>query len=238
MNQLPILIELQSVHDNLRTIQRDLTAYPPDLAALDSELKTLNKKLQDTAKALESARTQRGTLELNLTSAQKLEDASKAALRETRQKVQYTAAIRELDERQRQKAAVSKPLKETEARVQALETAQAEMEARRTEAQTQFDELRGIFYSEHENQVAAQKQLEARREELEKTLDHQTLVRFERLIEHRQGRAVVTVEAGNCGGCRTKLRMPVLAQLREEKTIICEFCQRIIIAPAAPTPKP
>jgi predicted nucleic acid-binding Zn-ribbon protein len=232
MSQLPLLIELQSVHDNLRTIHRDLTAYPPDLAALDSELKVLAKKLEDTGKALETARAQRVELEQGLRAAQKLEDHSKAALKETKQKVQYTAAIRELDERQRQKAAVAKPLRETEARLLALETVQAEMEARRGVAQAQFDELRAIFLSEHENQVEAQRHLQSRREELQSALDPAALTRFDRLIQQRQGRAVVTVDGGNCGGCRTRLRSPLLAQLRAEKTVVCESCQRIVYDPA------
>lgn len=232
MSQLPLLIELQSVHDHLRTIQKDLTAYPPDLAALDTELKTLAKKLEETAKALENARNHRGSLEMGLREAQKQEDLSKAALKETRQKVQYTAAIRELDERQRQKAAVAKPLKEVEARIAALEAAQGEMEARRAVAQGQFDELRDVFYSEHENQVAVQKKLQERREELQRALEPSVLTRFDRLIQQRQGRAVVAMDSGTCGGCRTRLRSPLLAQLRAEKTIVCESCQRIVFDPA------
>ena len=55
MSQLSLLIELQTVHDHLRVILRDLTAFPPDLAALDNELKTLARKLEENAKALADA---------------------------------------------------------------------------------------------------------------------------------------------------------------------------------------
>jgi predicted nucleic acid-binding Zn-ribbon protein len=233
MSELALLIELQAVHDNLRVVQRDLTDFPPDLAALDSELKTLARKLEENGKALTAARTQQATLTAELTAAQKLEDLSRGAMKEARQKVQFTAAIRELDERQRQKAAVAKPLKEVEQRIAALETAQAEMEARSGKAQAQFEELRGIFLSEHENQVAAEKILHARRTELQAQLDPTTVTRFDRLLQQRQGRAVVGVDKGTCGGCRTRLRTPLLAQLREEKSILCESCQRFLYDPSA-----
>lgn len=234
MNELPLLIELQGVHDGLRVIHRDLSDFPPELAALDTELKTLAKKLEEAGKALASAQGQQTTLTANLASAQKLEDQSKAALKETRHKVQFTAAIRELDERQRQKAAVARPLKEAETRAGALEKAIEEMEARRAQAQAQFDELHSIFLSEHENQVEAERRLLARKEELRQALPATTVTRFDRLIQHRQGRAVVTIEKGNCGGCNTRLRTPLIAQLREEKHIICESCQRIIHEPQRP----
>lgn len=231
MKQLPILIELQTVHDNLRVILRDLTAFPPDLAALDSELKTLARKIEENNRALANAKNTQGTLTTNLAAAQKLEDHSKAALKETKQKAQFTAAIRELDDRQRQKAAVARPLKEVETRIEALERATSEMELRQAEAQKQFDELRTVFLSEHENQVAAQAVLQKRQGELEKQLDPGTLAKFDKLIQQRQGRAVVGIDKGSCGGCRTKLRTPFLAQLREEKNLFCESCQRFIYDP-------
>ena len=232
MLQLSLLIELQTVHDHLRVILRDLTAFPPDLAALDSELKTLAKKIDENNKALANAKNLQATLTGNLAIAQKLEDTSKAAVKETKQKAQFTAAIRDLDERQRQKAAVVRPLKEVDARIEALERATGEMEIRQAEARKQFDELRTIFLAEHENQVEAQTSLQKRQDEIQKQLDPQTLSKFDRLIQQRQGRAVVGIDKGSCGGCRTKLRTPFLAQLREEKNMFCESCQRFIYDPA------
>lgn len=232
MSQLSLLIELQTVHDNLHVIQRDLSAFPPDLAALDSELKMLSRKLEETHRALTSSRTQQATLTTNLAAAQKLEDLSKAAVKETKQKAQFTTAIRELDDRQRQKAAVARPLKDVETRIEALERADGEMRARQVEAQKHFDELRAVFLSEHQNQVEAEKLLQQRREEIQKQVDPGVLVKFDRLIQQRQGRAVVIVDKGSCGGCRTRLRTPFLAQLREEKNLYCESCQRIIYDPA------
>jgi len=232
MSQLSLLIELQTVHDHLRVILRDLTAFPPDLAALDAELKTLAKKIDENNKALVNARNTQGTLTTNLAVAQKLEDTAKAALKETKQKAQFTAAIRELDERQRQKTGVVRPLKEVETRIEALERATGEMELRQAEAQKQFNELRTIFLSEHENQVAAQALLVKRQDEIQGQLDPGTLAKFDKLIQQRQGRAVVGIDKGSCGGCRTKLRTPFLAQLREEKNMFCESCQRFIYDPA------
>lgn len=232
MSQLSLLIELQTVHDNLHVIQRDLSAFPPDLAALDSELKMLAKKLEETGRALVSSRTQQATLTANLAAAQKQEDLSKAAVKETKQKAQFTLAIRELDERQRQKTAIARPLKDVETRIEALERAEGEMRTRQAEAQKQFDELRAVFLSEHENQVEGERRLQKRRAEISEAVDPAVLVKFDRLLQQRQGRAVVPIDRGSCGGCRTRLRTPFLAQLREEKNLYCESCQRIIYDPA------
>lgn len=234
MDTLPALLELQGIHENLRTIQRDLTAFPPDMSKLDTELKGILKRQESATKELAEARTKAESLSGDLKLAQRLEEHAKTAVKQSTHKVQYTAAIRELDDRERQKAAVAKPLKEAETRIAALEKETTELEIRRAEVQSQFDELHQIFLAEHENQVAARGVNMARRAELEKLLEPAALARFNKLIQQRQGRAVVSVENATCGGCRTKLRIPLLAELREKGTIPCEFCQRILFLPPKP----
>jgi len=232
MSELSVLIELQSVHDNLRTIQRDLSAFPPDLAALDAELKMLARKIEETSRGLAASRSLFASLSNELGGAQKAEELAKASVKVATQKVQYTAAIRELDERQRQKSAVARPVKETELRIDSLERLDVELKERQLEAQKQFDELRDIFLAEHGNQVAAQAVLQTRCAELEAQLAPGLLVKFKRLLVMRQGRAVVGVDGGACGGCRTRLRTPVVAHLREAETLFCESCQRILYDPS------
>lgn len=232
MNHLPVLLELQAIHDHLSTIQRDLNAFPPEMAKLDAELKALAKKLETITKQLGDSRASQATLAKDLDQALKLEDSARTAVKHATQKVQYTAAIRELDERERQKAAVAKPLKDSESRISSLERERAELTDRQEEARRQFDELHQIFMAEHENQVIARERALARKQELEAQLEQVELGRFNRLIQVRHGQAVVTVENGACTGCRTKLRGPLLTQLREKHVVNCESCQRLLFLPA------
>jgi predicted nucleic acid-binding Zn-ribbon protein len=232
MSFLPVLLELQAIHDNLSVIQRDLTAFPPDMARLDSDLKILVRKVDTLSKGLSDARASQAALSKELGLAQKAEDVARTVLKNSTQKIQYTAAIRDLDERERQKAAIAKPLKDVEARILILERDLAEATESRDRTQEQFEELHRIFLSEHENQIQAQQIALSRKLELEAKLEPVELGRFNRLIQGRHGQAVVTVENGTCTGCRTRLRGPLLAQLREKTTLNCESCQRILYSPA------
>ena len=232
MDTLAILRDLQSTLDNLRTIDRDLTAFPPDLASLNERLKALETEATAKTKALEGARVRIQTMGRDLATAQKDEDRARAAVKTTSQKVQYTAAIRELDEKEREKALISKPLKALEVEAQALEAALASLETQRSETRSRFDELHAIFLEEHANQVAAREMLQAKRTELEARLPPQEQTRFHRLLSNRQGKAIAAVENGTCTGCRVKLRAPFLAAMREAKEpMACESCQRILFLP-------
>jgi len=228
MSPLPILLELQAVHDNLATIQRDLTQFPPDMAQIDAELKSLAKRIEGAEKSLGDATNSQAILAKDLKLAEKLEDMARTAMKGATQKVQFTAAIRELDDRERQKASVLRPLKETETKQANLTKQLEEMKARQADLQTQFEALNEIFLAEHENQVEARDRLQSRKTELEKQLENSDLVRFNRLLQARKGQALASVEGGNCMGCRTKLRHPLLTELREKSMVICESCQRIL----------
>lgn len=234
MDLLPLFLELQSVHDNLRTIERDLSQLPPDLARLDQELRVANKRLADLEKAKLTNETQATTLAKELALALRLEEHARQSLKSTANKIQYTAAIRELDERERARANVARPLKEAEGRVQALGAELAELTSKQAELQAQFDELHRIFLSEHENQVVARETLSRRKLELEERLGSAETARFNRILQARQGRVVVPLENGTCGGCRTKIRLPIISELSEKPYLACEACQRILFDPRRP----
>ena len=232
MDILAILRDLQSTLDYLRTIDRDLSAFPPDLAALDTRLKVLAAESAAKTKALASLQAQIQAKQAELALAQKQEDLARTALKETNQKVQYAAAIRELDERERQKALIAKPLKAMEAEAQSIGVVLEHLAASQADLNTQFQELHAVFLSEHGNQVAAREQLQAKQQELEAKLPPPEKTRFHRLLSARQGIAVAPVENGACTGCRVKLRGPFLAALREaSQPLACESCQRILFLP-------
>ncbi len=232
MENLVILRDLQATLDYLVTINRELSALPPDLAALDARVKATEKQIAEKTKALETARAQIQVKSKELTQAQKDEERARAAVKTTSQKVHYTAAIRELDEKERLKASVSKPLKALESLVLTLEEALAFLETERAAAQAQFDELHAVFLDEHANQVEGRKKLLSKKSTLEAKLTAAEVTRFHRLAGARQGRAVVPVENGACSGCNVKLRGPILFQLKEGKTLLtCESCQRTLFLP-------
>ncbi len=232
METLGTLRDLQATLDSLATIERALSDLPPDLATLDAKVKAIDKQVAEKTRTLESARASILVKTKELVHAQKDEERARAAVKTTHQKVQYTAAIRELDEKERLRASVEKPLKALEAQVQTLEKTLAELETERVAAQAQFEELHAVFLEEHANQVVGRKQCKAKKAKLEAKLTPPEVARFHKLAAARQGRAVVPVENGACSGCNVKLRGPILFQLKEGKTLItCESCLRTLFLP-------
>jgi len=79
-------------------------------------------------------------------------------------------------------------------------------------------------------EVAAQR---AERDKVAVDLDVALAKRYDMLLDRRAGRAVVTVEAGNCMGCHMQIPpQTVIEVMRTRAVRVCPQCQRIIFIPA------
>jgi hypothetical protein len=113
-------------------------------------------------------------------------------------------------------------VEETQATLREAEESLSEMDERWRQAQ---QELMG----EKERLEGELAGLEDRRERQSGLIEARVLALYENLWERRQGRAVVKVERGMCGGCRISLPMTVLQKARSGLDVVqCVSCERIL----------
>ena len=232
MSSLALLKELQTTLDLLRTIERDLTAFPPDLAKADAEAKALQAQADKVRTAIAQIDKPRPQLQAVYDEAKKIEVSTRAHLKDMQHQIPFAEAMKAMGEKERAVTAAAKPLKELDAQVAVK---QAELDAllpKVEAAKAKFEADHAVFLSLHENQVVAKGELEAKREALHAQLDAALKPRVDRLIQQRQGRFLAAVQDGICQGCRTKLRGPLLTQVREAASLVaCESCQRFLYMP-------
>lgn len=69
----------------------------------------------------------------------------------------------------------------------------------------------------------------SQREALAKEVDAEWLQRYERIMQNRKDRALVSVESGACGGCHMKLPPYLCHDARKQANMVfCEFCGRML----------
>jgi uncharacterized protein len=72
-------------------------------------------------------------------------------------------------------------------------------------------------------------QLMSEREKITPNVDKQLLARYERVLQNRDGLAIVHVEDGACGGCHLNLPAQVISDAKlKEDIVICGSCSRIL----------
>jgi len=101
-----------------------------------------------------------------------------------------------------------------------------------------FQKIRNIWSgkSKIDKQVAElQKkvdELETEKLKLSKEIPDLLFRRYQRLIQHGQGKAVVTLSKGTCTGCHFRVRPQIMVEVsNNDRIITCENCSRILIAP-------
>lgn len=234
MTTAAALQDLQAIHDQLATIERDLTAFPSDLAELDARLKAAAARRAELERIVADSTTKAAAARKSLEECQDLEASAKAKLKASTQGVQYQARLQEVFTREKATATAQKQLRDPLARLEAAQKELAELEVTQAADRAAFDERHQVFLGLHENQVVARGRLVARRTERETELPAAEVARFARLLGARQGRAVVPAAGGICTGCRTKVRITLMAQLRETGLATCEACQRYLVPEARP----
>jgi len=113
-------------------------------------------------------------------------------------------------------------VEERQAALREAEESLAEVEKRWRQEQKELASQKGKL----EGELAG---LEERRRQQSGLIGAQVLVLYDNLWERRQGRAVVKVERGMCGGCRISLPMTVLQKARSGLDVVqCVSCERIL----------
>jgi predicted nucleic acid-binding Zn-ribbon protein len=117
-------------------------------------------------------------------------------------------------------------MSELEEAEKALGAAQAEL----TALADSWREEQADLSEQQETLKAALSGLEAQQTERRRLLDAETLTLYDALRSAHQGRAVVKVERGTCGGCRISLPMNILQKARGggDTFVRCTSCERIL----------
>jgi predicted nucleic acid-binding Zn-ribbon protein len=97
-----------------------------------------------------------------------------------------------------------------------------------TERESRAREAYADDLAEKQRQVAG---LEAERDELKEVLDADTVKAYEKLLEQKDGLAVVGIVQGrSCGGCRIEFSRTQIDRFQHEEGVFrCEYCRRMLV---------
>ncbi len=223
------LVELQQVDDEVRVHdvqRRDLAANLERLHAILSRMEgELDDKREKLGEAVAFHKDKAGELQAD---ADRLTRAKQKLAGVTRTK-EYAAMQRELDN-------LRKQYSDNEAELTRLAEAIAEYEASIKAQEAKLKDLRSEVAREEATSGDRVRELETtiakiseRKKEISKDLKPQLVKRYERVLQRRDGKAVVAVEDGQCTGCRMRLPPQLYIRVQRGETLeTCPTCQRYL----------
>jgi hypothetical protein len=228
-SQLTTLIELQTIDSELDQINLKRKELPEKKAVMDQELEQANQNLEAEKARLEEAikfhRQKEDDLKKGLDGLKR----TKERLHEVKTNKEYQAMLKEVENIEKLNGGSEdeiiralEVLDRTRKEVQEKEKEQADFHKIFEKNTEQIDKELGAIDQDLEN-------LQEKREKLQVLISPDLLKRYERIRTRRNGRAVVPVWKGICGGCNMSITPQMYIELQKRDDMMqCPYCSRII----------
>jgi predicted nucleic acid-binding Zn-ribbon protein len=230
LEQIRKLVELQKADESFFQIKTKLKEKPQTIEALRlafEKKKTNYHAIQDKLKAVQLHRKQQ---ELDLKAIEDSIAKANTQLSLIKTNKEYTAKIGEIEGLKADKSVLEEKIlnefDESDGITKELEKEKTVVD----EEEKKFLSQKQVIEKEIEELSQQVAGLESQRKQLLDGIDPNLLRRYEMILEHKGGIAIVPIVAGNsCGGCYMNVPQQTINQLKmHDKLVECEICNRIL----------
>ena len=228
-DQIRKIIELQKIDGEHYHLTVELKEKPLVLERLAAEFQARKKTLMDLEEKFKIIQVRRKEKELELKT--KEEDITKAntQLFQIKTNKEYTAKIAEIEHIKADKSIIEEKILMA---FDESDEAQAEIEKERIKV-TQEEQKYSAEKKEAEAEIKIIddriKVLESQHKQAMAGIDADFLSRYERILKHKGGLAIVPVEGNACGGCHMNVTAQQINAIKMNVQLVeCEMCSRIL----------
>ena len=228
-DQLDVLRQLQVIDGQLFQLRRQLEEKPRELDAANARVVAQEQRLKTAEERMRALQMSQKEKEIELQTREANAKKLQGQLFQVKTNKEYTTMQREIDAIKADNSLLEEEiLKLFDATEQASKERQTQQRALAEE-----QERLKVERAKIEQELAAIKeqmaQLERDRQTVVPGLPPPTLVAYERVLDIREGLALVPVVGSSCGGCHRRLPPQVVNEvLLKAKLVTCENCNRIL----------
>jgi len=230
--ELDLLWNLRGLDEQLVVVERALRSFPEQRGAIERRLAGARTRLEQLRTELVELQKKRRTLEQEIGGLHEVERKFQSQLFSIKKNEEYTALLHEIEgTRQRRSDLETEVLLGLEAEDRA-QAARASLERELAAAEREGAERLSRLEAEELEQREEAERLEGERRRHLEGLAPALRGRYERIRGSREGRAVVPILKGACGGCfRAQPPQVVQEARRRDRVLTCEGCGRLLLWP-------
>lgn len=227
--QIEFLKSIQVLDREIHVLRQEKDGFPDKIRAIESLLEAKKKSIRDAEADLKVLQVK---LKENEVSLQQKEDQVKKLqlqLYQLKTNREYSTMTQEIEGLKADNSLVEEEVIKL---MDGIEAAKKKI----SEEKVTFDKEKGVSQKEKDAISSRAKEIDSRlaqltseREKIAPDIDRQLLARYERVLQNRDGLAIVQIEDGACGGCHLNLPAQVVndAKLKED-IVVCGSCSRIL----------
>jgi uncharacterized protein len=227
---------LQDLDEQAAGVREILARFPEQRRELEHRIVEARQRLEQAKARVVESQKQRRELEREAGAVGEQERRFQQQLPTIKKNEEYTALLHEIEGARQKRSEIETRVLE---RMEVEESEQRErpaLEQALTSAQAEAAARAKLIDAQETSEQSKLDVLEARRDAHVRELAPATRARYERVHASREGRAVVGIVKGACGGCYRTLPPAVLQEARRrDRMMSCEGCGRIIVWPPVET---
>ena len=228
-DQLKTLIELQKLDGEIYRLHRDLSAQPVQAAQLKGEHAKRTLGLQTAEARTKSIELKRNQLETELGSKEQQIKKLQMQLYQVKTNKEYSALQLEIEGLKADKSVLEEEILKL---MEEVDRAKGQAASEKEQLKVQEGELKNRLdkiQQESQDIQSTIEQLKAARAALVPKMDSQVLNQYERILERKEGSALVPVRGNACSGCHMVLPPQMINEVQMNARLIpCESCARIL----------
>jgi len=228
-DQIKKLIDIQRLDGEIYSLRQELKDKPGVLADLKAAFEEKQANLRSLEEKTKDVQVQRNSLEKDLQVKEDGIAKANAQLTEIKTNKEYTAKLNEIEHLKADTSILEEKILISYDEVEKIKGEMEAEKARLSDEEKQYlsqkQEIEGSV-AEAEDRI---KVLDGQRNQLVPDIDPRTLKLYERILNAKQGMAIVPVMGNACGGCHMNLPQQVINQIKMgEEIISCELCNRLL----------
>jgi uncharacterized protein len=228
-SQLQNLVALQKVDAEIYGLKREKDAQPEMIKALEAAFEEKKQNLAALDKNYLDLQKQKKERELELGSKEEATKKLQAQLFQLKTNKEYQTMVQQIDDSKSDASVIEdKILALMDAIDQAKLDTEKEKAVLQQEEKVMNEEKKKIQDKgkEIDDRLA---QLEGQRKQITPNIDQKLLPQYQRILDNRDGLAIVSVKDNSCGGCNMHVPPQVINLIKMyERIITCEVCNRML----------
>lgn len=228
-DQLKLLVDLQKIDGEIFRLRRNLNLKPAEAARLKEEHQKFTQELQQAETRYKALEVKRNQKETDLGQRDEQIRKHQAQLFAVKTNKEYTAMQKEIEGAKADKSVIEEEILKL---MEEAERAKGEVSAEREQLKSREEELKtqlARIEEESKKTQASIEELKAKRGEAVPRMDPKILSQYERILQKKEGSALVPIVGNSCGGCHLILPPQAVNEVRMYARLVpCESCARIL----------
>lgn len=228
-DQIKKLVDLQKVDSDIYAIRTELKEKPELIKALTEDFEKEKKELKDLEEKFKAVQLKRKEVELDLKTKEEAIVKANGALSALKTNKEYSAKLAEIESIKADKSIVEDSILKFYEEGDGIQLEINKEKLIVSEKEKEFQSKKKQFDDEIRVLEDKVKVLEGQRQSYLEGIDKGLLTRYEKILNHKEGLAIVPIKGTTCGGCFMNLTTQIVNVIKMQNELVeCEWCARIL----------